>query len=356
MPDPVVEGIWTHARAVLAGEATRRAPTDVALDRAVLHVLGVGREAANRVLFRPDATLADFERWIEDQNGGSVPAWRLARAREIAGVSGRDPEVQRRIDAIDAAPPALSDDELGFFGEHGYVVLREAVGPDLHDALADAVPRHLNGRRQGIMVQLFDHPAQRAIRELPRIHKAFAQLWGTADLIATTDRCGFNPPESGGVPFPGPHLHVDLRSLDPPIPFGVGGLIYLTDTPAEQGAFQCVPGFQRRIDREPPATRDLSGMEGRPIPGAAGDMVIWHHALPHGATPNRGERPRIVQYLKLYPPPRGPFTDPVRRLRDPARQPGWAAPARGGPRTRPVQLPPWPPPKRSASPRSRPRR
>jgi ectoine hydroxylase-related dioxygenase (phytanoyl-CoA dioxygenase family) len=311
MPDRVVERIWVHARAVLRGEAARRSSEEVELDHAVLDVLGVGREAANRVLFRPDLTLADFERWIEDQNGGSVAPWRLARAREITGPAGRDPEVQRRIDAIDAAPPALSDDDLDFFEEHGYVVLHEAVGADLRDALADAVPRHLDGRTQGIMVQLFDHPAQRAIRELPRIHKAFAQLWGTADLIATTDRCGFHPPERDGVPFAGPHLHLDLRSLEPPIPFGLGGLIYLTDTPAEQGAFQCVPGFHHRIDREPPATRDLSGMEGQPIPGAAGDMVIWHHALPHGATPNRGERPRIVQYLKLYPPPLGSSPAPA---------------------------------------------
>jgi ectoine hydroxylase-related dioxygenase (phytanoyl-CoA dioxygenase family) len=302
MPGLAVERIWARARATLAGEGGERGPADIALDQAVLHVLGVGREAANRILLSPDATLADFERWIEDQNGGSVAPWRLARAREITGAAGRDPEVQRRIDAIDAAPPALRDDDLAFFDEHGYVVLHEAVGAELRDALADAIPGHLDGRTQGIMVQLFDHPAQRAIRELPRIHKAFAQLWGTADLIATTDRCGFNPPERDGVPFPGPHLHLDLRSFEPPIPFGVGGLIYLTDTPAEQGAFQCVPGFHRRIDREPPPTRDLSGMDGQPIPGAAGDMVIWHHALPHGATPNRGVRPRIVQYLKLYPP------------------------------------------------------
>ena len=310
MPDPVVERIWARARATLAGATGPRDPSDVARDRALLHVLGVGREAANRVLLDPGATLAGFQRWIEEQNGGSLAPWRLARAREIAGTAGRDPEVQRRIDAIEAAPPALSQDDLAFFGEHGYVVLHEAVGANLRDALAGAVARNRHGRTQGIMVQLFDHPAQRAIRELPRIHKAFAQLWGTADLIATTDRCGFNPPESGGARFPGPHLHLDLRSLEPPIPFGVAGLIYLTDTPAEQGAFQCVPGFHRRIDREPPATRDLSGMEGRPIPGAAGDMVIWHHALPHGATPNRGERPRIVQYLKLYPPPLGSCTTP----------------------------------------------
>jgi ectoine hydroxylase-related dioxygenase (phytanoyl-CoA dioxygenase family) len=47
-------------------------------------------------------------------------------------------------------------------------------------------------------------------------------------------------------------------------------------------------------------------MQGETIPGMAGDMVIWHHALPHAATPNRGERPRIVQYLKYFPPPQPP--------------------------------------------------
>ena len=297
--------IWAHAKATLTGEAPRRTPADIDLDHAVLDVLGVGREAATRFLFRAGVTLEDFERWIEEQNGGSVAPWRIARAREITGAAPRDPEVQRRIDAVDAAPPVLSDDDLAHFDEHGYVVLREAVGEELRDALADAIPRHLEGRTQGVMVQLFEHPAQRAIRELPRIHKAFTQLWGTADLIATTDRCGFNPPESDGVPFQGPHLHLDLRSLEPPIEFGLGGLIYLTDTPAEQGAFQCVPGFHRRIDQEPPATRDMSHMEAQPIPGAAGDLVIWHEALPHGPSPNRGDRPRIVQYLKLYPPPAG---------------------------------------------------
>jgi ectoine hydroxylase-related dioxygenase (phytanoyl-CoA dioxygenase family) len=29
--------------------------------------------------------------------------------------------------------------------------------------------------------------------------------------------------------------------------------------------------------------------------------VIWHQALPHGASPNRGTRPRMVQYINMYP-------------------------------------------------------
>ncbi|MGZ0787900.1 phytanoyl-CoA dioxygenase family protein [Pseudomonas saponiphila] len=33
----------------------------------------------------------------------------------------------------------------------------------------------------------------------------------------------------------------------------------------------------------------------------AGDLIIWHHALPHGASPNRGTLPRMVQYINFYP-------------------------------------------------------
>ena len=42
----------------------------------------------------------------------------------------------------------------------------------------------------------------------------------------------------------GPHLHWDV-SVKTPIPLGTGGILYLTDTPPEQGAFTLVPGFQR---------------------------------------------------------------------------------------------------------------
>ncbi len=33
----------------------------------------------------------------------------------------------------------------------------------------------------------------------------------------------------------------------------------------------------------------------------AGDLVIWHQALPHGASPNRANRPRVVQYINMFP-------------------------------------------------------
>jgi ectoine hydroxylase-related dioxygenase (phytanoyl-CoA dioxygenase family) len=155
---------------------------------------------------------------------------------------------------------------------------------------------------------LFQHAAFTANRRSPRIHKAFAQLWGTSDLWVSTDRVGFNVPERRGWMFRGPDLHWDV-SLAQPIPFGTQGILYLTDTPAEQGAFTCVPGFQRRIDAwldavppgADPRREDLHALGSKPIAGRAGDLIIWDHKLPHGSRPNRGTRPRIVQYLNMYP-------------------------------------------------------
>lgn len=86
-------------------------------------------------------------------------------------------------------------------------------------------------------------------------------------------------------------------------------MIYLTDTEETQGAFTCVPGFHQRIDEwldklppdVDPRREDLESLGAKPIAGAAGDLIIWHKALPHGSRPNRAVRPRIVQYLSMHP-------------------------------------------------------
>jgi len=95
----------------------------------------------------------------------------------------------------------------------------------------------------------------------------------------------------------------------------VQGILYLTDTPAEQGAFSCIPGFHRKLEgwlRELPPGEDPRQAVMRhpgytPVAGKAGDLVIWHQALPHGSSPNRGTKPRVAQYITLRPT-RWPYT------------------------------------------------
>jgi len=89
----------------------------------------------------------------------------------------------------------------------------------------------------------------------------------------------------------------------------VQGILYLTDTPAEQGAFSCIPGFHRRLDEWlqtlPPGADPREAIRREPgfipIAGKAGDLVLWHHLLPHGSSPNRASLPRVAQYISLRP-------------------------------------------------------
>ena len=91
-----------------------------------------------------------------------------------------------------------------------------------------------------------------------------------------------------------------------PIPFATQAILYLTDTTADQGALQVVPGFHHRladwlgsIGDANPREIDLKA-EARTIAAGAGDLIIWRQELPHGASPNTTDRPRMAQYVNMY--------------------------------------------------------
>jgi hypothetical protein len=310
--------LWSRARAARSGRPVRSDLHDRHLDEVVIHGCGVGLEQTLEYLYAEAPEFDVFEDWVERTSGGIDPT-RIARINAaIAGTPAPD-AVRRWLAEVEASAPVLDADDLAFWDEHGYVVLHDAVPRETREAAAQALCERVGAdlddpetwyaqRNHGIMVQYFQHPAFEANRCSPRIHKAFAQLWGHADLWRTTDRVGFNPPERLGFQFPGPHLHWDV-SVKTPIPFGTQGILYLTDTPPEQGAFTLVPGFQRWGEAwlkslpagADPRTQDLHALGAIPIGGRAGDLIIWHQALPHGASPNRGTRPRLVQYINMFP-------------------------------------------------------
>ena len=297
---------------------TANAGAEAQVEHVVLDALGVGLEQTMQHLFQAGPSFADFEQWIIETTGG-VSRTQVARINAMVAGSECPPEIARWLVEVEADMPVLSTADLAFWDEHGYVVVPDAVPESSRAAATQAILDHVGARADdleswykpndhGIMVQFFQHPAFTANRQSRRLHKAFAQLWKTADLWVSTDRAGFNVPERPGWTFRGPDLHWDV-SLARPIPFGTQGILYLTDTGPEQGAFTLVPGFHRRIDAWldslPPGTnprqQDLHALGSKPIAGRAGDLIIWHQALPHGSRPNRATQPRIVQYINLRP-------------------------------------------------------
>jgi hypothetical protein len=307
-----VEALWRRAR---GGERRVLSGADRALNRIALNTLGISTEELRETLPRFD-TLEGLLAWSDARAGGID---REAVARFEAATTGAPaPEgVRRRIEAMEAAEPVLDEAALRAWNEDGYVIVPAVITREQARALADVVwasvgadpddPATWRLTQHGIMVQLFQHPALTPARTSPRLLKAFAQIWGTADLWTSLDRVSFNPPVRPGVEFPGPRLHWDI-SLAPPVVFQVQGMIYLTDTTADQGAFEAVPGFHKRIeawlasldDDVDPRGVDLSA-EARRIGADAGDLIIWHSALPHGASPNTGDQPRLAQYVTQYP-------------------------------------------------------
>ncbi|MCR2832808.1 phytanoyl-CoA dioxygenase family protein [Parerythrobacter lacustris] len=292
-------------------------PVQQMIERLLLSTLGLGNLQTYRFLRSGQPAFAEFEDWIV-ATAGLPDSNTLSRYHGWLTDLPPSIEAQAELAEVDAMPPALSEDDLAHWEEHGFVVLHNAItGPEAA-ALCELVWQQAGGRPDepdswyseregGIMLACYQHPALEAARRSPRVRKAFAQLWGTANLFVTIDQLGFNPPEREGHPFAGSDLHWDV-SLAAPVPFATQGVLYLSDTSADQGAFRCVPGFHRTIDAwvaglgsADPRAIDLHDRE-HYVEGRAGDLVIWHQALPHGASPNRSDKPRLAQYVNLYSP------------------------------------------------------
>ena len=283
-------------------------------DRVLLCLLGIGIEQGLIHLQRERPEFDAFCQWVEGEAGPPDPV-EVARYnawREGAPVPAA---AQTKLDAIAAMPDVLSAADLAHWREHGYVVLRAAITRAEADAAADVLWRHIaaspdgpeswyNTAAKGLWIPLYHAPELAVARRSLRVRKAFAQLHRTPDLWMLTDRTSFNPPERADAPFQGYKLHWDT-SLTPPVQFAVQGILYLTDTAANQGALRVVPGFHLRLedwlaelgDADP---REVElDREAVPIPANAGDLIIWRQELPHAASPNRADRPRLAQYLTM---------------------------------------------------------
>jgi ectoine hydroxylase-related dioxygenase (phytanoyl-CoA dioxygenase family) len=214
----------------------------------------------------------------------------------------------------------FSNRDLEFWETNGYIILENAVPQENLDATINAIWSHLkmdpnkpdswysNKNSPKGFVELYHHQALWNNRQYPRIYYAFCELLNETQLWCSIDRVNMKPPSRDNSQQEG-FIHWDFDSRIRPIPFVLQGVLCLTDTSIGQGGFQCVPGFHKKlidwcekqpVDRDP-FIPNLDGLSIKEIPGKAGDLIIWHQALPHGNTPNTANRPRLAQYITMFP-------------------------------------------------------
>ncbi|WP_421651129.1 phytanoyl-CoA dioxygenase family protein [Metabacillus sp. RGM 3146] len=158
------------------------------------------------------------------------------------------------------------------------------------------------------MVELYNHQYLWDNRMNERVYNAFVDIWGTEQLWASIDRCNLNLPMRPGHEYKG-FIHWDVNTASDPIPVNVQGVLSLVDTDAEMGGFQYIPELYRNFDEwvktqaedRDPYMPDTTGFTPRKIVTEAGDLLIFNSMLAHGIRPNHSDKPRIAQYISMFP-------------------------------------------------------
>lgn len=222
----------------------------------------------------------------------------------------------------------LTEEDWAFWIHNGYVIIKKAVPKEQAKRLADHLWQFEGKDPQDIdtwyqkpnaemkmkeltntgMVEIYQHQYMWDNRQHPKIHQAFADIWGTEKLWVTIDRANLNFPIREGFDYKG-FIHWDY---DPETkPQNVQGVLALAEqTDENMGGFQCIPELYRTYDTwklTQPEDRnrfqpDTTGFEPVKVKLEAGDLLIFNSTLPHGIRANKsGNKVRIAQYISMMP-------------------------------------------------------
>ena len=174
-------------------------------------------------------------------------------------------------------------------------------------------------------------------RQNPRVYAAFSAVFDEKELIVDHDRFGalrptINHPQWRTIDR---WLHLDCNPLTGAVAvesfangkalhnwkdsFLVQGFIALTDAREPDGGFHCVPGSHNFavewaqkvdkigstlvVDQSDPIREKIVKISVR-----KGCLLIWNSFLFHANRPNFSENWRLVQYVRMYPISKTPFT------------------------------------------------
>ena len=230
---------------------------------------------------------------------------------------------------LDGAPlKVLSETDWQFWLHNGYVVIKNAVPKeqvaqtarflwefeekDPNDPATWYTPPRAEMQMKELtntgMVEVYNHQRLWDNRQMPRVHAAFADIWGIDKLWVTIDRANLNFPLRPGFEYKG-FIHWDY---DPETkPQNVQGVLALADqTDEHMGGFQCIPELFRTYDTwklTQPENRDhfkpdTTGFPLVKVLMEAGDLLIFNSSQPHGIRPNLSDsKVRIAQYISMMP-------------------------------------------------------
>ncbi|WP_158860674.1 phytanoyl-CoA dioxygenase family protein [Lunatibacter salilacus] len=222
----------------------------------------------------------------------------------------------------------LTDDDWDFWKNNGFVVINNAVPREYTNRMAnllwefeekdpndpstwyttDRAEMKMKELQNSGMVEIYHHQYMWDIRQFPKVHEIFSDIWGIEELWVTIDRANLNLPARPDFEFKG-FIHWDY---DPDTdPQNVQGLVALNDqTDLEVGGFQCVPELFRTYDewkKTQPQDRnkfqpDITGFDVCKLKLNAGDLLVFNSKLPHGIRPNNSvNKVRMAQYISMMP-------------------------------------------------------
>jgi ectoine hydroxylase-related dioxygenase (phytanoyl-CoA dioxygenase family) len=206
----------------------------------------------------------------------------------------------------------LSRQQLGTYGDDGFLLVSDLIKPKVVQAAHDALIQQIQGSRP------LSHHA--FIRD-HAVLACFTREVCSAAAVLAGARTPLPPPRvtytisvfptSGPWEWPKPHidhaLKKDAYRTFPP-PFRAGCLIYLNDVPAHCGATVVWPGSHRKLESlaaaRPEEYKYMWALN-RDIPMAelpspveltprAGDALFYQYLCAHAGSLNTGHEPRLA--------------------------------------------------------------
>lgn len=276
-----------------------------------LNIYGLGKFETYAFIYRDCLDFPHFIEWATQLKGADF----ISNASQVFN----DWQTHKNIPLVEKEniPRVLSDAQLNFWEENGYLRIPAVVEDIYCDRVKERICKHLNLHMdypqtwynphpdwQGTMLQLYQNEDIEVIRQSPLIRQIFAELYQTNHLVAVPEKLGYNPPQTENWVPAQIKLHWDLN-LEKAIDFRIQGMVYLDEVPENRGPLQIIPGFHRHFEEW---IKDFSSLEraheyiritGKPIlvPGIKADLILWRNTCPHAASPNYSDLPRFVQYI-----------------------------------------------------------